>query len=246
MGPSALMGMRQILLIERDDDVRVQLCRHWQARGADVVAQACANDLEQRLRERVYDLVVCGLDLSQSNGFSVATRVRINSSAGVILIAEDDNRDDRLLALSVGADHVVTRPLDLSELDMLMDNLERRLQILNAQAEHVARPGLAARTGHWVFDPAQWTLCPPAGELIQLSLAEYVVLGRLLDQPGEPVRRDELLDLLDKQDGRVFSRNLDMVISRLRRKAARASAETLPVMAARGVGYVFTGRVVVA
>ncbi|ORE89051.1 winged helix family two component transcriptional regulator [Oceanococcus atlanticus] len=239
------MGMRQILLIDGDTESREKTRQHLLSRGAAVSAQPGAEDLDTLLAGQRFDLVVCALDLPQDNGFSVTARVRMNSHAGVILIAADSNRDDRLLALTVGADHVISRPVDLRELDMLIDNLQRRLQMLGDASSDRASDQGPQRPAHWVFDPAQWTLCPPAGESIQLSLAEYIVLGRLLDQPGEPVRRDELLRVLDRQDVRVFSRNLDMVISRLRRKAARAGAVSLPVMAARGIGYVFTGRVVV-
>lgn len=235
--------MQQILLIDSNTQCREVTRLHLQARGATVVIQSDADDLDRLLAQHHFDLVLCALDLPSDNGFSVTARVRMNSHAGVILIAADDNRDDRLLALTVGADHLITRPLDLRELDMLIDNLHRRLKLLDAGAGRST--SVSPSPAHWVFDPTQWTLCPPAGQSISLSLAEYIVLGRLLDQPGEPVRRDELLRVLDRQDVRVFSRNLDMVISRLRRKASRAGAVSLPVMAARGVGYVFTGRVVV-
>src|SRR3546814_6531756 len=76
-----------------------------------------------------------------------------------------------------------------------------------------------------MFDAARGSITTPTGAIVTLSLAEYTVIAALLARPGDAVSRDDLLTALDRRDVRVYSRNLDMIVSRLRRKVARAGVD---------------------
>src|SRR3546814_21074827 len=92
-----------------------------------------------------------------------------------------------------------------------------------------------------MFDAARWSITTPTGAIVTLSLAEYTVIAALLARPGDAVSRDDLLTALERRDVRVYSRNLDLSVSRLRRKVARAGVDGLPIQSARGLRHVFTG-----
>ncbi|MGQ0621086.1 MAG: helix-turn-helix domain-containing protein [Panacagrimonas sp.] len=94
----------------------------------------------------------------------------------------------------------------------------------------------------WRFDPVRWTLTTPSGYDMQLSMAECVVIDQLLGRAGLATSREHLRAALDRHHIRLYSRNLDSLISRLRRKVERTGREKLPIQAARNIGYVFTGR----
>src|SRR3546814_11196784 len=98
---------------------------------------------------------------------------------------------------------------------MVIRNLHRRLR-------GAARDLEPARPRQWMFDAARWSITTPTGAIVTLSLAEYTVIAALLARPGDAVSRDDLLTALDRRDVRVYSRNLDLIVSRLRRKVARA------------------------
>ncbi len=195
------------------------------------------------------DVVICNVDLRGENGLSVAAWARMATGAGVILLAEGERREERILGLSLGLDHCLSLPIDLRELELFVRNLGQRVAASARRpvwgaVEPVARPAepvLPSGTT-WRFDVSRWQLIAPEGEAIALSLAEHLILRSLITHAGDVVSRDKLLTALRGRSVSLYSRNLDMIVSRLRRKVERACGERLPVVSARGIGYVFTGR----
>jgi DNA-binding response OmpR family regulator len=229
--------MTRVLVVDSDNTYRDAVCAHLSAAGMDTRGIAAGAQLDPALAQGPFDVVLCEVDLPDESGFSVAARLRLVSASGLVLLTKTEKREDRILALTVGVDHYLVKPEDLRELEMLVVNLHKRA---NEGSTQQITGGAALPSG-WTFDAARWTLAAPEGGAVPLSRAEHLLLGCLLGHIGEVVTRDELLDVLDRRDVRVYSRNVDMIISRLRRKVARISSEKLPILSARGIGYVFTG-----
>jgi len=97
----------------------------------------------------------------------------------------------------------------------------------------------------WVCDTARWTLIAPNGRQAQLSLIESQVVRCLLSRCGEVVTREELLAVLHRPCLEAFRRNLDVTVSRLRKKVAASCEQKLPISSARGQGYAFYAPAVV-
>jgi len=233
----------RVLVLDGDETYREALCLHLAESGMEAHGIGSGAELDTVLQHARYDVVICSVELEDETGFSIAARLRLMSDVGVILMTTDEKPAGRVLALSMGADHYVAKARDLREVEALVRSLYRRLT--RSTAARVPATGLAAATASWVFDRMRWTLATPDGRAVTLSLAEHLVLGCLLERSGEVVPRERLLAALDRRDVRAYSRNIDMIVSRLRHKVGQASPQRLPVQAARGLGYVFTGPVVV-
>ncbi|MEW6167134.1 MAG: winged helix-turn-helix domain-containing protein [Pseudomonadota bacterium] len=94
----------------------------------------------------------------------------------------------------------------------------------------------------WIYDAMRWRLIAPGGRGLQLSLIESQLIACLLSRCGEVVTREELLRCLYQPCTETRSRNLDVVVSRLRKKVESRCGQKLPVGTARGLGYVFVAR----
>jgi len=97
------------------------------------------------------------------------------------------------------------------------------------------------RMERWHLNDRQWSLTTPNGVNVMLTHSEATFLTALFKNPGEAVKRDELLALLGKQDTLHNLRNLDNSASRLRRKVQNACGIKLPVRSSYGNGYTFGG-----
>lgn len=233
----------RVWVIEGEREQRAAICTHLADAGMEVQGVACAAELHG-LMPNAPEVIVCNTNLPDESGLSVAAWLRMSTRAGVILLTASQRRADRFLGLSLGVDHCLTQPVDLDELELLARNLHRRLVPANggasawpfAQKSADAGPDPAA----WSFDAARWRLVAPTGRGASLSMAEHLILGCLLQNIGEAVSRDTLLTALRGRRISVYSRNLDMIVSRLRKKVERNCGVRLPVRSARGVGYVFT------
>src|SRR3546814_18800482 len=81
----------------------------------------------------------------------------------------------------------------------------------------------------WQVDPNRWSLSFAQGPRVQLSMTEMLILQYLIGAAGQVASRDQLLRMLGHHGIRVYSRNLDAMISRLRKKTERVTGQRLAV-----------------
>lgn len=224
-----------VLVIEDDEDLRDTLCRYLAGIGMQTHGLDSADTLNDYLATHAVDLLVCDVNLPGENGFSIVARIRQMTRAGIIMLTARNQEDDRMLGLSLGADHYLVKPVNLRELEFVIRNLHRRL------GEAPAVEPEAAPQGVWRLDPLIWVLTAPSGRTAQLTLAESRMLQRLVTEPGAVSTREQLLAAMDRPNLDIYARNLDVTVSRLRKKVEDACGQKLPVSSARGLGYVFNG-----
>lgn len=220
----------RLLIIDDDVELLETLCIYFRCRGMDVRGITDGSQLGRAVED--VDIVICDINLPGDSGFALMARLCLTSRIGIIALTGRSQQEDRLLGLSIGADHWMTKPVSFGELELLIGNLHRRLQEAG-QAVATAEPAQAQDC--WQFDTTSWMLTASNGRSVQLTQAEYRFIDCLLASAGRPVTRDQLLEGLGRP-------NLDVTLSRLRRKVEDACGEKLPVQSARGTGYVFTGR----
>jgi len=232
--------MKQLsaLVMTTDDSYRK---RALNAMGlAGVVAHGCATPLELFQRIEEVDCRIVVLDLSDLGdvGYAVITRLRGDADLGIIIIGVELTLETRLRCLQSGADACLPSPTDERELTCMAVALARRL--LPPTAESLAS-GPPTDTGCWELRDQDWTLVTPSGVQLSLSANERLIVRALLGVSGRSISRAELATQLagDGEVGRSNgARSIDVIISRLRRKAELAGV-TLPIRTVYGSGYLF-------
>lgn len=237
----------KVAIVEDDADYRSILGRALTDCGLQVELFPDAETLEARMAAVAPDIVLLDVNLPGVNGFTVAARLRVISTVGIIMLTGRSPREDRLTALTIGADHYFVKPVDICELEVVIRNLARRLKSGNDGT--IVRSEVApVRTDPdaWIYYPEKWVIESPKGDKFQLSMAENQLLRPLLEHPGVPEDRDSLNARLGKPRQGHESRSLDVLVSRLRRRIEKATEIQFPLKAARSAGYVFVGSVVIA
>jgi len=128
---------------------------------------------------------------------------------------------------------------DLRKLTVTVQQLAR--SVAQQQPAAVADPaGEPAGAPRWVLRDHGWTLISPEGKSLTLTTAEREFMTSLLAAPDHRLARTDLY-AAHTGDERVAqeSRGLDVMVSRLRRKAQLAGMR-LPLRSVRRWGYMFT------
>ncbi|WP_127089980.1 response regulator transcription factor [Aquabacter cavernae] len=224
----------KILMVEDDDDLRDSLHSYLTDVGFLVHAMASAETLAEGLAEMEPDIVILDLNLPGMDGLDAAQLVRAHEPAGLIMLTGRSMRTDRLQGLAAGADHYLVKPADPVELEMVIRNLVRRLRGPDA--------ALVPDQDVWVLDTKHWQLRAPDGAAMSLTSAEKHLLAHLMARPGEPATRGALMPPRTHSDPDAEGRGLDVLVFRLRRKVERDCGRPLPLLSARGIGYVFAGK----
>jgi len=205
---------------------------------AGISARGCSTSLELfgLLNGGGYDVVVLDVGTLGEIGYALVARLHGSSSMGIVVTGRGMSVDSRLRCLQSGADACLPDPQDPRELACILLSLARRLP--TGQDAALAE---AAQTGQWELRDQGWTLAAPSGATISLSANERLIVRSLLEVAGKAVGRSELGDELKVEGGGVRasgSRSIDVIVSRLRRKAELAGV-MLPIRTVYGSGYLF-------
>jgi two-component system OmpR family response regulator len=243
-------GMKQqpapatrVLVIEDDDDLRDTLVRYLGGVGMFARGLATAEEVEAELARHDFDTVVCDVNLPGADGFTVLARLRAVSAMRIVMLTARGMAQDRLRGLGLGADYYLVKPVNLRELEMVLHNLRQRSQESRGARERDDPALGAGGSAPWRFQGGSWGLLAPDGQRIQLSGSEARLVRSLVERPGEVVDRTALLAAMGRPGLEAYERNLDVTVSRLRRKAEQACGQRLPIVAVRGEGYSFQGAV---
>ncbi len=224
-------GAIRVIVVEDDADFCESLSAFLRLAGMEVRATGSIAGLEQELAREGADVIVLDINLPGETGFAAIRRLELKQRAGIVLLTGRAALHDRLHGLMLGADHYLVKPFDMTELALVIRNLHARL-------------GGAGLSPGWIFDPSRWTLTSPNGHALTLGPQEWRLMERLLADPGQPVRRAELVAALQEEHREGYKSaerdvHLEVLIFRLRRKVQKACQCDLPLQSVRGFGYVF-------
>ncbi|MEN4917202.1 winged helix-turn-helix domain-containing protein [Achromobacter spanius] len=206
---------------------------------AGISARGCSTSLELfgLLNSGHYDAVVLDVGASGEMGYALVARLHGSAPLGIVVIGRGMSVDARLRCLQSGADACLPDPQDPRELVCILLSLARRLP-----AEMDLSPTEELAVGKWELRDQGWTLLAPSGATLSLSANERLVVRALLDVAGRAVGREALGSELQVEGSAVRSssaRSIDVIVSRLRRKAEQAGL-ILPIRTVYGSGYLFT------
>ncbi|HEU5376015.1 MAG TPA: winged helix-turn-helix domain-containing protein [Ktedonobacteraceae bacterium] len=178
------------------------------------------------------DVVLLATRLTDMQGIELLQRLREFSQVPVLMLCADDDEDERVHLLDLGADDLVSKPFGMKELLARLRVLLRR-QVVQDKSE----PAAAIFTsGDLVLDYAQHQVLMK-GRPVQLSRTEYKLLSTLAQNAGR-VLTHELL--LERVWGSEYNREVDFIwvyISRLRRKIEPDSRHPRYIVTVPDVGY---------
>lgn len=235
---------RRIVVLDPDSARRKALMEVLHRDGHDLVAADSAAALHRLLADRPVDAVVLDMALPDDSGLAVLRALRAASPVGLIALADAADPLDRLIALEMGADHHVTRPVEPREIAVRLRNLLWRMAApgATAAAGAAAAGKVQYRFGEWLFDVPKRVLRSPSAGTSPLTRQEAAVLQALLAHAGQVLSRDQLMDAVNRE-WTPTDRTIDVLIGRLRRKIEPDPAAPELIVTIYGEGYLFTAAV---
>ncbi|MBT9525485.1 MAG: response regulator transcription factor [Rhizobacter sp.] len=225
--------MHRILLIDDDEELAAPLATYLQRFDLQLDHAALPSQGLARLAAQAYDAVILDVMLPEMDGFEVCRRIRHGSDIPVLMLTARGDVTDRVVGLELGADDYLPKPFEPRELAARLQTILRRSR---SSGETHRQPN-----GKLLFDGLEIDLLRREvrrqGELLELTGTEFELLVMLAREPGRVFSRDEILNKLRGRDADLFTRAVDILISRLRRKL-----EPLPLIKTlRNAGYTFAG-----
>ena len=196
------------------------------AQGYEVIGIPSAEAVDELPAQFVADIAILDLNLPGEDGLSLARRLRqIQPRIGIIMVTARHTLAHKLAGYEHGANIYLTKPTAPEELCATVLALAQRLHPVPVEQSAV-----------FALDMASKLLTTPQGELV-LRSAEAALLYALALAPENTLAHWQALEKLDKPVDELGKAQLEVLISRLRKKLLDHGAPPMPIRALRGVGY---------
>lgn len=234
-----------ILVVDDDAEIRKLLRAAFEAEGMAVREASQSAECVDILEREPVDLVTLDLNLGGEDGLRLARDLRSRRNVPIVMITGKADPIDRIVGLELGADDYIVKPFHMREVVARVRAVLRRY---DASTNAVREPDTVAGKPRyefdgWKCDVARREVRTSAGEVCDLTTAEFNLLLLMLERPGRVLSRDEIMDLLKGHDWSPVDRSIDVLVARLRKKIEPQSERPMLVKTVRGVGYAFAGTV---
>jgi|TARA_B110001454_G_scaffold3416_1_gene3104 DNA-binding response OmpR family regulator len=175
------------------------------------------------------DIIILDVMMPKMDGFEVCKNIRKVHSIPIIMLSARGDSEDKIKGLDLGADDYIAKPFQPRELLARIHSLLRR----------VSDEKKISIKGFFEVDELHREI-KMKGELLQLTNKEYELLSLLVFNPGVIYTRDDLLREIKGVEAKLFSRSIDILISRLRNKIEKNTESPEYIKTIWGKGYIFT------
>jgi two-component system alkaline phosphatase synthesis response regulator PhoP len=216
------MNQGSVLVVEDEKSLHETLRLNLEMEGFDVTSAYDGNEAIKICREGYFDLIILDIMLPAVDGLSVLETIRLHKiDSPVLILSARNSSADRVAGLRKGADDYLTKPFELEELLLRINNLVAKGKALRS----VKPPSESYSFGGHTIDFNAQIARLKSGEMVELSKKESMLLQLLTSHAHEVVY--------------PTTRTIDNFILTFRKHFEEDSRHPKHFHSVRGAGYKF-------
>lgn len=165
------MGKARLLIVEDDLDISNMLRIYFASLGYDVDVAIRGGEALEKTRQVMPHLIVLDIMLPDIDGYGVCRTLRMNTRTShipVIFLTQRDERSDRLQGLEMGADDYITKPFDIEELKLRVQNA-----IARSERESLTDPQSGLPAGRLIEDQLRRLIRQKGWSYMDVRINQY-------------------------------------------------------------------------
>lgn len=213
--------MKRILFLEDEETIREVLCEYMKLQGHEVTEAVDGEEAAALVRQSRFDLAVLDIMVPGRSGLEILSLIRKTApETAVIMLTALGDEQTQIHAFNEYADDYIIKPVSPIILLKRMETILRRTG------------------GRKVSDGQGLTICEESyqafynGELLELTLSEFLLLQTLYAHPERVYTREQLILHIFNEDYIGNDRIIDAHVKNLRKKLPVNCIKTVI-----GVGY---------
>ncbi len=226
-----------ILLVEDEENLHETLKLNLEMEGYEVTSAFDGAAALKKISNEFFHLIIMDIMLPEIDGIAVTEAVRVaNNEVPILMLSAKNASADRVLGLKKGADDYLTKPFNLEELLLRVEKLidkNKRIQDKNTIAD-------TYEFGNNTIDFKAQTATCYNGDHVELSKKEVMLLKLLIENKGEVVTREKILQVVWGYQVYPTTRTIDNFILSFRKYFEGDSRHPQYFHSVRGVGYKYT------
>lgn len=223
-----MSGMIKALLIDDDQKLGDLLKNYLKTFDIDLSVVNDPREGITTINDLDPDLLILDVMMPHINGFDLCKKIREESNKPIIILSARGESDDKVKGIDLGADDYLSKPFEARELVARIHGLLRRLQ------------KDSDKNPDQIFKVDQQRLeVSLNGAILGLTTKEFELMDLFIKSPGVIFSRDEIIKEIKGIDAHLFSRSIDILISRLRHKIEDDPKDPQLIKTIWGKGYMF-------
>ena len=223
--------MPRILLIDDDAQLGPPLAAYFARFDLTLLCALRPSAGLECLRQGGLGAVILDVMLPEMDGFALCRLIRKESDIPIIMLTARGEVMDRVVGLELGADDYVPKPFEPRELVARLQTVLRR-RVMGLPNGPAPQPLMRLCFDGLVID-ASTRSAQRQGEALELTSTEFDLLWLLAVNAGKVFGRDDILNHLRGHEAELYTRAVDIVVSRLRKKLEPLDC----IKTLRNVGY---------
>ncbi len=170
------MSKAKILVVEDDVDISNMLRIYFSGQGYEVQVAPRGGDALDYTRKQLPHLIVLDIMLPDMDGYAVCKELRTTTRTShipIIFLTQKDERSDKIAGLELGADDYITKPFDIEELKLRVQNAIQRSEMISLTDANSGLP-----SGRLIEDQLRRLMRDPAANTwtyidLKINFLEY-------------------------------------------------------------------------
>lgn len=218
-------GFGVVLLVSDDDELRREVSEVLEQNDFEVRSVRRLDEAISAFEHARPGLVIMEQCLGRFDTLPRLREFRALTTSPIIMLTCAASEGERIVALELGADNCLQKPVSARELLARIRAYSRRSQ---------------PDGGNWRLNARERRLYAPDGMAVPLTATEFDVLICLVQARGEAVSRDVLSQAALRRPYRYEDRSLDNHVYQIRQKVRKAGGGDV-ILALRARGFAFIG-----
>jgi DNA-binding response OmpR family regulator len=223
--------MYRILIVEDDFAMAQAMKKQMESWGNEAKQVEDFQNVISIFEEYQPHMVLLDIMLPFFNGYYWCSEIRKISNVPIIFISSAADNMNIIMAMNMGGDDFIAKPIDLSVMMAKIQALLRRSYDMSEVSSTLEHCGAVLN-----LNDASLSF---QGERIELTKNEFRILQTLFENKGKVVSRDTLMTKLWQMDCYVEENTLTVNVNRLRKKLEKAGLPNF-ITTKVGSGYILS------
>ncbi len=220
--------MYKIMVVEDDATISKIICDNLRKWDYEAVSLTDFKDVAKQAEAECPHLILLDVMLPNFNGFYHCSEIRKTSKVPVIFISSASDNLNIVMAMNMGGDDFVAKPFDINVLMAKIGALLRRTYSFKEDIRVIEHNNVILNLSNATIEYNNKTA--------ELTKNDYKILQLLMENKGNVVSRDTIMQKLWESDSFIDDNTLTVNVTRLRKKLEEMGIENY-IITKKGIGY---------
>lgn len=222
------MAQYRILIVEDDETIAKMEKEYLEKWEYNVFCVSDFKNILNDVSEQKTDLILMDVQLPYYNGFYWCSEIRKFSKVPIMFVSSKNDEMNIVMAMDMGGDEFIEKPFSFPVLTAKINALLRRSYSFKGQINMLEHKNVRLNLLNAIVFYGE--------QQVELTKNEFKILQILMENAGEMVTREQIMQQLWEDDSFIDDNTLTVNVTRIRKKLRSIGVEEF-IMTKKGIGY---------